>query len=125
MDAKKLKSILTLDDIEKIMSHLGADSLPSRPESNEIQYRTICHCGDSHKLYLYKDSKQFQCYSNCGHMDIINIVERVLNVDISDAIAFICDYLNISHNFMKEGFSDEVIYGEDWDIINRLTECSP
>ena len=125
MEAKKLKALMTIEDIDRIMKYLGADSLQSRPDSNEIQYRTICHCGDSHKLYLYKDSKQFQCYSNCGHMDIINVVERVLNVDVTQSINFICDFLNLSHDYMKEGFSDEIIYSEDWEILNGLMGKPP
>lgn len=122
MKADKLKGLLTIEQIEKFMKHLGADSLPSRAGSNEVQYRTVCHCGDSHKLYFYRDSKAFHCYSNCGQMDIINIVEKVLNVGVPEAIDYICRFFGFSNGYMKEGFSDEVIYGEDWDIINQYTE---
>ena len=51
MDAKKLKQLLTLEQIIKLMEVLGADYLPDNG-SNFLMYRTVCHCGDSHKLYL-------------------------------------------------------------------------
>lgn len=124
MKAKELKELLTVDDIDRLMTYLGADKLPNQAESNEVQYRTICHNGDSHKLYFYKDSKSFHCYSNCGQLDIINIVENSLKVGVSEAISFICDFFNISHNYMKEGFTDEVIYSEDWDIFSIYKELT-
>ena len=37
------------------MEDLGADAIESR-NPNEIHFRTVCHGGDSHKLYFYLDS---------------------------------------------------------------------
>lgn len=123
MKAKDLKSKLTEEQIIKLMEHFGADHLPYNDNSNEILFRTICHCGDSHKLYYYRDSKEFHCYSNCAQLDIINIAESVLDTDIVDAIRYICNFVGISNNSMDnfEGFSDEIIYNnEDWEILNRF-----
>lgn len=119
MKAKELKKILTIEDIDKIMRILRADSLISSDRDKEICYKTICHCGDSHKLYFYKETKQFHCYTNCGQMDIINIVEKVRNVNITQAISFICQQLNISNDTMQIGFSDKII-SDDWDYINEI-----
>lgn len=120
MDAKELKEKLTIENIISLMEILGADFIKSSND-NEICFKTICHCGDSHKLYFYKDSKSFHCYSNCGQMDILNIVQQVLELSLTEAISYVCKTFNI-HNkdySMNVGFDDEV-FSEDWDYFEKL-----
>ena len=54
LNAKEIKDKLTLDHIIQILEDLGAEPRQSS-NLNEIWCRTICHNGNSHKLYLYKD----------------------------------------------------------------------
>lgn len=117
MKAKELKELITEDQIIHIMHHLGADSKPGGND-NEICFKTICHGGDSHKLYFYRDSKHFHCYSNCGHMDIINIVQNVLDISVTSAISYICDMFGFSNGDMKEGFSMIMDQTDDWQTLN-------
>ena len=56
MNAKEIKERLTLEHIVEILEDLGAEPRQSS-NLNEIWCKTVCHDGDSHKLYLYKDSK--------------------------------------------------------------------
>lgn len=124
MDAKRLKQLLTLEQIMQLMEYLGADHLPNT-SGNFIMYRTICHCGDSHKLYFYKDSKEFHCYTNCGQMDIINLIQNIKNVSVGQAIAFICDVLNISTSVsLKVGF-DNSYENPDLKILERMDLKKP
>lgn len=124
MDAKKLKQLLTLEQIIKLMEVLGADYLPDNG-SNFLMYRTVCHCGDSHKLYLYKDSKEFHCYTNCGQMDIINVVQNVKKISVGQAIGFICKFFDIGTEYnLKVGF-DNSYENPDLKILERMQYNKP
>ena len=116
MDIKRLKELLTEKQIIEIMKSLGADAIVSG-NNNELLFRTICHCGDSHKLYYYRDSKSFHCYSNCGQMDIFNIIMNVLNINIHGAIKYVNNMFQIETYEMQEGFSDGDIVNKDWEIL--------
>lgn len=121
MDAKQLKEKLTDEDIIKVMESLGADYIISSNE-NEIHFRTICHCGDSHKLYYYRDTKSFHCYTSCGAIDIINITQNVKGCSVPKAIKYICNVLGISNSFeLSYGFEDN---GKelDWEILNMFND---
>lgn len=119
MDIKKLKELITVEQIIQLMHSLGADSKQgSNP--NEIMFRTICHGGDSHKLYFYKDTKEFHCYSNCGQMDVVNVVENVKNFSVRQAVNFICNLFGFGSDNMVEGFFDEQTYvTTDLEILSR------
>lgn len=122
MKAKELKEKLGTEEIIQLMYHLGADSKPGAND-NELLFNTICHHGDSHKLYFYKDSKQFYCYSNCGSLDIINIVQNVLQFnEVSKAINYICELYGLGGYSMEEGFFDEDIYSRDLEVLNYYDE---
>ncbi|EOU2097138.1 hypothetical protein C0L75_03195 [Clostridium perfringens] len=120
MDAKTLKEKMQPEDVIKVMESLGADYLPFKESGNEIQFLTVCHCGNSHKLYYYKDSKCFHCYSECGQMDIINIVEKVMNFNITYSISYICKILGWGYgSLFTEGFDDPVIIDNDEEILEK------
>lgn len=126
MNIAHLKATLTVEQIVKLMIHLGATMKPSRETDNEIMFSTICHCGDSHKLYFYKDSKEFHCYSNCGQMDIINVVEQVLDIDMSKALSYICNFFGIGNYSMIEGFFDEeaITESDDWQVVQKEVDMT-
>lgn len=123
LKAKTLKELLTIEQIMDLMEHLGADYIQGR-RSNEIHYRTICHCGNSHKLYFYLDSKEFHCYSECGQLDIISIVQNVLNKNFLQAKDYIAKRYGLySSESMEIGsFGGEENFGEDIEILNRTYE---
>lgn len=119
MNIQTLKQILTVEQIVKIVQDLGAESKKTS-NLNEIQFETICHCGNSFKLYFFKDSKDFHCYSNCGQMDIINLVQKVKGFDkVNKAINWICNYLGIGEGTMIEGFCEEAPTSLDLEILSR------
>lgn len=118
MNIKKLKEQITVEQIIKLVEKIGGDNIYSKND-NEIQFKTICHCGNSHKLYFYKDTKQFHCYSNCGQMDIVGLVQRVNNSSISDAVIFICEMFGFKNDIMVEGFNNSRNENLDMDILTR------
>ena len=118
MDIKDLKENLTLDDIIIILEELGAEPKESA-NSNVVQCKTVCHDGDSHKLYLYKDSLNFYCYTNCGAMDIVQVVSNTLQCTISQATQYIMQKVDIHENIFKFGFENET-NNEDMAILDSL-----
>lgn len=121
MDAKKLKELITVEQIIQLVVSLGAD-IKVGSNDNEIWFRTICHDGDSHKLYFYKDSKEFHCYSNCGQMDIINLVQKVKEFTVSEAISYISNMFGFGDCSMVEGFFDIGADSADLEILSRYDE---
>lgn len=124
MNAKELKEAISIEQIIKIMEGLGADYKTNAGRDNELMFSTICHGGDSHKLYFYKDSKEFHCYSNCGQMDIINVVQQVLNLDVTEAINYISNHCGLGKYSMKIGFEDIEVeeVNEDLLLLRSLLE---
>ena len=60
---EKIKNDLTLEQIESLLSFLGGE--PIR-QNNIITSKTICHCGQSHKLFYYDNlaSRAVYTYEN-------------------------------------------------------------
>ena len=122
IDLHSLNERLTIEDVKVIMEMLDADF--SQETDVEIKYRTICHHGEKHKLYFYKKSMSFYCYSNCGRIgSIIDLVKVVKEFDnVYDASEWICKQLGIS-TFTEGSFGNEFIDTpriDDWSYINFL-----
>ena len=70
-----LKENLTNDDIYNILIDLDANPTDC---GDRFECETICHGGDSHKLFYYFDSQIFYCYSGCGVIgDVLNLIQKV------------------------------------------------
>ncbi|WP_099301926.1 hypothetical protein [Bacillus sp. Marseille-P3800] len=75
LDKDAIKESLTISDINAIMNDLGSPD-PIETNRGQFIYMTVCHGGDSHKLYYYPDSYNFKCYTGCGiSSDIYGIVK--------------------------------------------------
>ena len=89
-------------------------------DETSIITNTICHHGTKPKLYFYKDSQSFHCYTECGQMDIVGLVCKHFDIDDSEiykAINWICSQLNISNGIaFGEGKQEKQI--SDWEFIN-------
>jgi hypothetical protein len=112
---QEIKNKLTLDDIKKLVDMLGGNIHEN--SSKETIYNTICHSGHSHKLYLYTENKNFYCYSECGSFDIIELVRKVKEYSIPEAINWICVQLGFST--IQYGFGNQTRI-DDWDFINTI-----
>lgn len=87
IDKDLLKQSLTPEHIIDLMRALGATEFDDR--GDYIRFPTICHNHDEAdaglNLSYYKASQQFYCFSNCGAMDIYQVIlNRWETIDYQD-----------------------------------------
>ena len=75
MDYNRIIEDLTEQDVIRIMDTLGAKDYKITNEA--IIFQTICHGGESMKLYYYRDNHFFFCYTECGGMSVFKMIEHV------------------------------------------------
>ena len=75
---EEIKESLSLDNIEEILIEFNAE--PERRNETIIS-RTVCHGGDSAKLYYYNNTGLFHCYTGCSDptFDIFELVRKVMS----------------------------------------------
>lgn len=127
MDYKEIIDNLKPEAVIELMKRLGADRY--KEEENQIIFPTICHNEHadeaSMKLYFYKNSKMFYCYTDEGAMSIFKLLKnyyetRGIEYDwVTDIYNVIMD----CSSFNPLGFvtpkykSLKDIYGEERKII--------
>ena len=84
INLQELREKLTKDQIIDLVLKLGADKYEER--DNYIIFPTICHnprdSEASMKLYYYKESYMFHCYTECGeNFDIFDLIKRVKEIN--------------------------------------------
>lgn len=134
LKADDLLDMLTNDDIVKIMEELGSDS-PTEVKG-ALVFDSICHGSDSRKLYWYKNTKRFHCWSCCGNMSLWQVVCFVKGWDIQEdffkAIVFVANIkgvkINTSHSRGSNKRKREVEY--DLGFLNKhlytkANRCKP
>ena len=118
--AENIKKALSFEDIDKLLIHLGA-----RRSTNNEQYAiysTICHNHideGSQKLYLYKDTLNFMCYTNCGVFDVFELVMKVIGCEFKEAANYIANFFNLSTSIVPTGFGTKSIELEDFSILEK------
>lgn len=127
MDEKEqlenIKNNLTLDQVEDLLSSLGGE--PFR-QNEIIISRTICHCGESHKLFYYDNTKLFRCYTECSEIfDIFQLVMKVhettrTKMALPQALNYIVNFFNLT---IEKNNDFELLNDlEDWKILNRYNK---
>ena len=122
LDKDKIKESLTEEDIAKILLDLGSDKPKLDSKGNPI-YTTVCHGGNSHKLYYYKSTNTFMCYTNCGSKDIYQVVmdskaSQGFECTFPDAVRYVAKITGkriVSDRVEKK--SDKI---DDWDWLNKF-----
>lgn len=100
MEANELKNRLTVEMTMRLIEFLGAELYQENEEY--CIYTSICHCNpNSKKLYFYKQTNSFYCFSQCGGLDIISIVQQVEGLEFKEAIQWIVDFFQLEK---KVGF---------------------
>ena len=119
--SEKVKNELTIEQVYEVVAMFGGNPMI---KGNIIISQTICHGGQSNKLYYYDNTKLFRCYTECS--DTFDIFELVLKVknhqqglewSLPQAVSYIAQYFNIYIPTEEFGFSHEEL--EDWKTINR------
>lgn len=92
-------------ETEKVLSVLKYLKIDYKEFDDFYRMKTVCHGGDSDKLYLYKNSNMFVCYTHCGNMTVFDLISKVKHVSINKAY-YIFNLVN-DKNSKIEGFSFE------------------
>lgn len=107
IDKDYLLEHITEEQILGILERFGAVPFGAIKD-NEMWFVTICHCGDSHKLCYYRDSKSFNCYTNCGRMSLFSLIMKVKNCTFPESVTFIANEIGISNRY---GFNTRYVSG--------------
>ena len=121
-DKDSLKENLSIEEVFDLVNELGGEP---QLNNNLFTAKTICHGGDSHKLYYYGNTHLFHCYTGCGDssFDIYELVLKVnrnigiQNFTLSKAITFVAKYFGYTSDTFE--FEDNQEVNEDWQIINN------
>lgn len=118
-DKQEVKDSITPDDVFNLLEFFGGEP---EENSNTIISKTICHGGDSHKLYYYTDTQLFKCYTHCNDtFDIFGLIQKVENFNnLNDAVLFAVNFFNLQ-SFIFD-FEDNKKYQEDWQIFEKYNK---
>lgn len=125
IDLQELRNSLTSEDIIDIISKLGGDEYVDKDDY--IIFKTICHHkhaeNGSMKLYYYKNSKTFHCYTQCScNFTIYELFKKryeLLNKDYNfyyDIVLPLAKGRNISNSDITSFFIE---YKSDFDKYNK------
>ena len=97
-----IREKISPNHIFSFLEELGAEP---RYEYDNIVAKTICHEGESHKLYYYINNQMFHCYTNCGTFDIFELVKKVKNIDnFYNCVLFIVQKFQIEFQWSTDDF---------------------
>lgn len=111
---KELREQLTDEMIKDILGQFNVE--PYDENENEIIFPTCCHnlVGGSPKLYYYKDTKLFHCFTECdGTFDIFTLLQKMYqlrgqSISLREAI----DVCNLDAGSIKEIDKNESCFDE-------------
>ena len=118
-DKYEVKEALEIEDVYDILESLGAE-----PEihGDYIVAKTICHGGDSMKLYYYDNTKLLKCFTgDCGTMDIFELLQKVKHLDLNEAVYYVVNFFNLQYRLDEV---DDTLLQEDWKIMRQWQELS-
>lgn len=120
----KLKNELDISQIESFLKAFGGDPIV---HGDIIISRTICHNGDSHKLYYYNNTKLFKCYTQCAGetFDIFELIIKINKINekeisLPQAVKFIAEYFGIYFDIAIQEEDENDL--KDWKILNRYEQ---
>lgn len=117
LNAQDLKARITEEEVKRLLLLMGANIYTDNDEV--IITNTICHHGSKPKLYYYKESKIFKCYTDCSdHFDIVELVCRNRNYSFIEAINWI--HIQLGYSTFQKGFGDGIERINDWEFINNI-----
>ena len=105
MDAKQVLLHITEQDVINILYKLGSDISDRSNEEYLIFNTSVCHGGENYKLYYYKNTKSFYCYSGCGAIrDIFDLIKQSLNISFEESVKYVIDELGLNTKVARRGF---------------------
>lgn len=88
---KSILDTLTKEEITKVVMSLGSGE-PKKDSQNNLIFQTVCHGGDSYKLYYYHEpngehkGRIFHCYTKCS--ESFSIIELVIRAKRTQGVNF-------------------------------------
>ncbi len=117
LNAQEVKNKLTDYNIVTILEKLGAKIYLNNDKY--IISTTVCHHGKSDKLYYYKETNMFHCYTDCNaSFDVIELVCKNKGYKFQESINWICILFNFETT--TYGFSNSNTLINDWEFIDSL-----
>ena len=128
-DKDAIKNSLTDEQMKDFLAELGAEPIQ---QGEVILNKTICHCGESHKLYYYSNSKLFKCYTDCGDSwDIFELVRKVKSRELDcdyqlpQAIQYVAQYFGYAPSEKIDetptSIDADLKYLENYDRISNIS----
>lgn len=121
-DKSEIKEQLSIENIFEILNDCGGD-----PEYTNfgILSSTICHNppGEgSKKLYFYKNSNLFHCYTGCEEpsFDVFELISKIAEIqwhqdyDLNDSVRWVAQKFGIAGSRKPQ---DETQTSDDWSIL--------
>lgn len=118
-DKDIVKENIDEDDVFDILVTLGAE-----PEDRGGFFicKTICHGGDSRKLYYYKGTQLFKCYTHCDEaFDIFGLIQKVEDVTLDAAISYVVTVCNLANKLPDNEYTELT---DDLRIFKRRQELA-
>lgn len=127
-DKDKIKNELTIEQVMDLVAELGGE--PRLQQGGEyFTALTICHGGDSHKLYYYNNTHLFRCYTYCSPeiFDIFELVRKVNSRQNADwtlphAVQYVASYFGFSE--ITNDFDNEQGKLQDWQILGKYDKIN-
>ena len=136
-DKDEIKQNLTIEQIMDLVAELGGEPIL---QNNFFTAKTICHGGESHKLYYYENTHLFRCYTECDEtFDIFELIVKIKNNqnerkivsvqtqegniiterdwNLYDAVIYVAGYFGISGQI--EDFFELQGQLQDWNILTE------
>jgi hypothetical protein len=109
-----VKNNITSDDIFTLLESFNAEP---RDCGDHIEAITVCHSGDSSKLWYFYNTNLFVCFTHCSSFDVIELVQKVKGLEFNAAIYFLVSFFNLEWKIDEADDKDYSI--EDWKIFDR------
>jgi len=117
VDRNELINLITTKDIINILKDLGSDNHKLDDKGN-IYFNTVCHGGDSKKLYYFIDSKFFQCFTCCGSLSLFDVIMSAKGINFTESYNYICNFKGISRfKKLKRGLQKREVQNKDLDFL--------
>lgn len=121
MDAKQILLQITDNDIVNLLGKLGSDLSERSNEECLIFNTSACHGGENYKLYYYKETKSFFCYSGCGAIrDIFDLIKQSLSISFEESVKYIVKELGLNTKVAKRGFGAKIVHEQKKQDLNEI-----
>ena len=123
--SENIKNSLSIEQVKDLLFALGGDPVI---KGDLLIARTICHGGQSHKLYYYDNTKLFKCYTDCSDtFDVYELIIKIKKLENNEitlyqAINFIISFFSLT--VTAENFVYDNSELNDWQILNKYEQST-